>query len=66
MQDFERVRRQVNNLLADVQVHHEGVYVTLPVLVTGPQLQSVWCKVIGALNDFCRSNLTHSRTDKSL
>lgn len=66
LSDFEDVRRSLNNLLDGAQLRCRDKCVPLPHRLTGPQLQSVWCKLKGATSDFSGASLSHPRKAKRM
>ena len=53
---FEDVRRCVNNLCRDAEISFKDVTIT-PGQLTGPEMQSLWCKLKGAIDDYCAQRL---------
>ena len=54
--DFEHVRRCVNQLCQDATVCYKGASIS-PGALTGPQMQALWCKLKGTIDDYCTQTL---------
>lgn len=54
--DLEDVRRKVNELCRGATICYKGACMS-PGALTGPQMQTLWCKLKGALDDYCSQTL---------
>ena len=66
MHQVERVRRSVNRLCETATLTYEKRRLTFGTL-TGPEMQSLWCKLKGSLDDYSSQSLgRHARKAASL
>ena len=54
--DFEDVRSCVNKLCRAATICYKGTCVS-PGPLTGPQMQALWCKLKGTIDDYCTQTL---------
>ena len=59
--DIEKIRRQLNSILRACSIRYQGRDQPMPHRVTGPQHQSIYCKMKGVIDDYSSATLSHAR-----